>query len=881
MKTIFTYLALVLSFTIYHPVVNAKDIYSVKLDKGWIVFSSQKVDVAGSTISKPGFILNNSYKTDIPKTILAALVENGVYKDPYVGVNLSKISQEPFQYPWWYRKEFNINETGKKNNYRLTLEGINYKADLWLNGEKVAGNDSIEGPFGIFTFDVTKYIVTGKNVIAIEIFPPRPHDFTIGFVDWNPSPPDHSMGLWRGVKLKKTGIVSLDDVFIKTKINKITLDEAELTISGTLKNYSNQKVDVAVKGSFEINKIFSKSFTIDPNSEFEFIISTLDDSNLKLSNPHLWWPNNMGEHCLYTLAIQADVENKISDKQNIRFGIREVEDFINEKGYRGYKINGKKIVIKGAGWVDDLFLNDSDTKVIDQVKYAKQMNLNTLRLEGFWGKNETLYNAADENGILIMVGWSCQWDWKEYCDREETQYSCVTLPKDIELQTWAFNQQVKWLRNHPSIFVWVLGSDKYPNPELMKKSTAYLNRTDTTRPRLLSAAGIKITKEDNADSIYDAPRVKMLGPYLYEPPKYWYVDTTHGGAYGFNTETGPGPQVPPIESLKKMLPKKDLWPIDSVWNYHCGKGEFGNLDRYLNIFNKRYGKASSVEEFAMKSQMSNYEAMRPMFESFGVNKFNSTGVIQWMFNSAFPEMYWQLFDSYLMPNGAFYGAMKGCQPLNIVYNYKDKNIYAVNDYYKDFNGIKSDIKILNADSKVIYEKEKEFSIDENSSKIIIDLPELNDTSKLFFINLALKDNSGNPISDNFYWISSKEDSLDFINSRWFYTPMKSYADLKEINNLPKTTIGYSEKYSTKNDEQNIEVTLYNNSDKLAFFIELKVVDQKTGKSFLPIYWTDNYISLLPHSRKKITGTFRMPNSKRSPQLIINGWNVSKLNKEKI
>ena len=220
-----------------------------------------------------------------------------------------------------------------------------------------------------------------------------------------------------------------------------------------------------------------------------------------------------------------------------------------------------------------------------------------MRLEGFWGKNETLYNAADENGILIMVGWSCQWDWKAYCNRDETQYSCISLPKDIELQSRAFDQQVKWLRNHPSIFVWVLGSDKYPNPELMKKITAYLNRTDTTRPRLLSAGGIKITKEENADSIYDAPRVKMLGPYLYEPPNYWYSDTTHGGAYGFNTETGPGPQVPPIESLKKMLPEKDLWPIDSVWDYHCGKNEFGNLERYINIFNKRYGEASSTEEF--------------------------------------------------------------------------------------------------------------------------------------------------------------------------------------------------------------------------------------------------------------------------------------------
>src|ERR1039457_1725371 len=208
MKTIFTCLALFLSFTIYHPAINAEDIYSENLNNGWIIFSSQKTDAAGSAISKPGFILNNSYKTDIPKTILAALVENGVYKDPYTGLNLSKISQEPFQYPWWYRKEFNIKETGKKNNFLLTLEGINYKADLWLNGEKVAGNDIIEGPFGIFTFDISKYIVTEKNVIAIEIFPPKSGDFTIGFVDWNPSPPDHSMGLWRGIKLKKTGIVS-------------------------------------------------------------------------------------------------------------------------------------------------------------------------------------------------------------------------------------------------------------------------------------------------------------------------------------------------------------------------------------------------------------------------------------------------------------------------------------------------------------------------------------------------------------------------------------------------------------------------------------------------------------------------------------------------
>ena len=211
-------------------------------------------------------------------------------------------------------------------------------------------------------------------------------------------------------------------------------------------------------------------------------------------------------------------------------------------------------MIKGAGWVDDLMLNDSDQKVKDQVRYAKHMNLNTLRCEGFWGRNETLFNAADENGILIMIGWSCQWDWTGYCGREETKYSCVTTPEDIELQSREFNDQVVWLRNHPSIFVWALGSDKYPNPQLMKRVTEYLDKSDPTRPRLISTQWIEVTKEENVDNIYEDSRVKMFGPYAYEPPIYWYIDTTHGGAYGFNTETGPGPQVPPLESLKKMLP---------------------------------------------------------------------------------------------------------------------------------------------------------------------------------------------------------------------------------------------------------------------------------------------------------------------------------------
>ncbi len=863
-------LLLLSSMLLNIPTLNAKDISETSFSSNWVIFSSEKTNSGGKEISSPGFKTNESYNTNVPKTIFAALVESGVYKDPYFGENLLKISREPFQQPWWYRKEFEISDI-KNVNYQLTLEGVNYKADLWMNGKKVAGNEKIEGVFGRFTFNITDYIVNGKNVIAIEVFPPKFGDFTLGFVDWNPSPPDNNMGLWRGVILKKTGKVSLDNIFVITKVNEKTLNEAELTIKGKLTNFSNNKIEVEIKGSFGKDRKFSKMVSLNPDSQSEFSISEEDAADLKIINPHLWWPNNLGDPYLYNLSIQADVDNNISDKENLRFGIREVEDYINEIGQRGYKINGKKIVIKGAGWVDDMMLNDSDEKVTEEVQYARHMNLNALRCEGFWGRDEALFNAADENGILIMIGWSCQWDWKGYCGRDESKYSCVTSPKDIDLQSKEFNDQVVWLRNHPSIFVWALGSDKYPNPELMRKTTEYLNKSDNTRPRLISTAWIEVSKEENKDNIYQDSKVKMLGPYAYEPPIYWYVDTSHGGAYGFNTETGPGPQVPPAESLRKMMPAVNLWPIDSVWNFHCGRNEFSNLNHFLNIFNNRYGKASSVENFAMKCQISNYEAMRPMFESFGVNKFKSTGVIQWMFNSAWPEMYWQLFDYYMMPNGAFYGAMKGCQPLNIVYNYKDKNIYVVNDFIKSFEGIKASVKIFNPDSKLIYEKEKDISIAENTSKKIIDLPDLKDEPNLYFVNLELKDSSSNLISDNFYWIPAKEDVLDFKNSEWFYTPVKTAADLKEINNLPNATINYKAKFSA--NDQSVEVTLENTSDKIAFFIDLKVVDEKTGESFLPVFWSDNYISILPHSKKAIKGTFKNPLNKKT-RLIINGWNIN-------
>ena len=437
----------------------------------------------------------------------------------------------------------------------------------------------------------------------------------------------------------------------------------------------------------------------------------------------------------------------------------------------------------------------------------------------------------------------------------------------MELVTSYLRDQVVWLRNHPSIFLWALGSDMLPRPELEKKYYDILEEIDPTRPTLASC-GYAVSEVSGPSA------VKMNGPYDYVTPNYWYVDKNHGGAFGFNTETGPGPQPPPLESIKKMIPEDHLWPIDDYWNYHCGRNEFNTLNRYNNALNHRYGAPVSLEEYIQKAQVANYEAIRAMFEAFGVNKYNSTGIIQWMLNSAWPELYWQLYDYYLMPNGAFYGTKAASRPVNIVYNYGDKNIYIVNDRFSPLENLKVEVQVLNIDSRVVFKKDCQVSIGENMSKKIFEIPEISELSPVYFIDLKLKDGDGKKISENFYWLSTKKDVLDEEGTLWFVTPNKEFADFTALNDLPEIEINAKYHFKDLGKAQEIQVTLENPSDAIAFFIELNVFGKESGNSILPIFWEDNYISLLPGETREINARFSREDLKdQQPGFKLSGWNV--------
>jgi exo-1,4-beta-D-glucosaminidase len=840
--------------------------YDLPLADGWFIRSSAEVQGDGAAVSGLGLDMAGWVKASVPTTVLAALRANGEYADIFTGKNMEAVPADRFLSSWWFRKEFDLPADRGLACARIGFDGINYRADIWLNGRRIASKDEVYGSFRTFDLDISKDAKPGRNVLAVEIFPPQTGDFTIGFVDWNPKPPDQNMGLWRPVTLRLSGPVSIEQPFVTSKVDLETLAEADLTISADAWNHMDQPVSGILQAELE-GAVFSQEVSLGPNEKKSVVFGSVQFPGLKIKEPRLWWPHNLGDPNLYSVKLSFQARKLISDEESVTFGIREVGDYFNEQGHRGFTVNGQKILIRGGGWVDDLFLTEDPRDLEAKVKYTKHMNLNTIRLEGFWGSGPALYDLCDRAGVLLMAGWSCQWEWENYAGKPDDDFGSIKTPEDMELIARSLNDQILLWRNHPSIFVWMLGSDKLPRPELERKYDEVLKACDPSRPAVMSAKGLR-------SEISGPTGVKMNGPYDYVPPVYWFEDTRNGGAFGFNTETGPGPQPPPLDSLKKMLPADHLWPIDDVWDYHCARNEFGSLDRYNEALGRRYGKPKDLDDYVRKAQVVNYEAMRAMFEAFAAHRPVTTGVIQWMLNAAWPKLYWQLYDYYLMPNGAFYGAKKASRPVHILHHPLNNGIYVINDRLGHFSGGKAHIRVFDLESREVFTDVKDVDVTPNSATVITTLPAIKGLSSVYFLDLKLVDNGGGLVAENFYWLPAKRDVMNYAATEWFVTPIKEFADLTALNRLPPVTLKVMSSFEPTENEQQVRVTLQNPSDKIAFFVNLDVVGRQSGRAILPIYWDDNCVSLLPGESKTLTATFDPADLQGDePVVRVDGWNV--------
>ena len=835
------------------PIAQDKDIM---ITDGWAIQASSKVAEDGNIISLTETDCAEWYKASVPSTVMGALTaENGLYADAFTGKNYKEIDKEQFNEPWWYRTTFEIPALKEGQRVELEFDGISYRADVWLNGKKIASADELFGPFRQFSYDVTDAIQE-SNCLAVKVHRWQKGEFNIGFVDWNPRPVDESMGIFRPVWLRYSNQVSIQNPVVRTQVDTAELDEAWLTVETVLCNMDSKPVKGKLCGKFD-GKSFQLPVELAAGESRKITLTPDDRRVLHVKNPRLWWCHNLGTPEMYSMDLSFVIDGQVSDAQTIDFGIRQIDSYLTPENYRGFILNGKKVLIKGAGWTDDIFLRNPDNRNALEVSYVKDMNMNAIRFEEVWGTSQNIYDECDRQGIFALVGWSCHWEWEVYTGKPNDRNGCISTEEDIDLISESFRDQILWLRNHPSIIGWYAASDMLPRPALEQRYLDILAEIDTTRPYMVHAGSAKSALSGPAG-------MKMWGPYEWQAPYYWYTEEGKGNAVGFNTEIGIGAQLPVKESLMKFIPEDKLWPVGEEYDYHTttSREALHDLNELKTVIEKRMGGAKDLDDFLRKAHFIDYEGTRAMIEAHRVNVPRSTGVIQWMLNSAWPSLYWQMYDWYMVPVSAYWSVKKGCTPQQLIYNYGDNHIYAVNDEKQDME-LRAHMMAYGLDGKLMCDASAEADMPMGSSTRLFEVPGLEDDVN--FIFLTLEDMKGNVVARNEYVIAKNKDEHEWSKYRWWRTQVKTYADFSSLNSLSHADVAVD----VEKDGDTIKVKLNNSAPVVAFFIRMTVKDAE-GEIVVPSFWSDNLITLAPG--QELTYTCKTPQSE-SKTLEISGWNI--------
>ena len=829
---------------------------------------------SGEAISTPGFAAKGWHSAEIPGTVVGALVSDKTLPDPNYAMNLKAFpgvvlngeqpfsnldmpADSPFRCSHWFRLEFEAPGEYANKQAWLHFLGINYRANIWVNGKKIADSADVAGAYRAYEFNIKSLLRAKQNGLAVEVFAPEKNDLGLTWVDWNPTPPDKDMGIWREVYLTGSGDISLRHPFVQSKLGP-EYKTAALTLSAEVRNSADHLVTALVHVEVAGEEL-QQSVELAANETKIVRFSAEQSAQLTLAHPRLWWPYQMGEPYLYTAKFRVESSKEISDIANLDFGIREVTSELTDKGHRLFKVNGKRVLIRGAAWAPDMLLRWSSKKVDADLEYTKHMGLNAIRLEGKVDRKE-FFDKTDRLGILVMPGWIC-------CDMWE--HWRTWTPETKKIAAASLVDQIKSLRTHPSVFVWLYGSDNPPPPEIENMYLGILKELEWPNPAVSSASAIPTTVTGDSG-------VKMTGPYEYEPPMYWLVDKEAGGAYGYNTETSPGPAIPTKESLAKFIPKDHLWPIDEYWNFHAGRERFETVNVFTEALNKRYGTATSLDDYERKAQAQAYDNERSLFEAYGRNKYVSTGVIQWMLNNAWPSLIWHLYDYYLVPGGGYFGTKKAQEIVHVQYSYDDHSVAVVNGTYEDLKGLKVTARLYNIDAKEVAAKDATLDVPADASVKALDLARPESLSTTYFLKLQLHDAAGKLLSDNFYWLSTKPDTMDWAARQdTAYTPQKDFGDLTGLNALPQVKLELRADRRNAAGKGTVRLRVKNTSTSVAFQVHARLTVGKGGDDLVPVFWDDNYISLLPGEERSVSATFDASDlNGKEPALEVTGYNVA-------
>jgi exo-1,4-beta-D-glucosaminidase len=519
---------------------------------------------------------------------------------------------------------------------------------------------------------------------------------------------------------------------------------------------------------------------------------TPDDFDaLVVDHPDLWWPYTMGNPDLYDLALEFIQNGTVTTSSATRFGIRTVaqaRDSGDPQGADGggnfyLKINGRDFLVRGATYTPDLLYRYDPDRDAAILRYAKDLGVNMLRLESKIS-SARFVEQADELGIPLMYGWMCcnQWEkWQQWDD------------EDRRVATESLRSQIEVLRSHPSVFVWANGSDGRPPEDLR---TAYRTIIDDLHWQNATVDTVSAFARDPAGKpLWDG--IQMSGPYTWRPPTYWFSGR-YGAARGSSAEQGDNEHIPPYASLRQFIPPDKMWPINDTWYFHAGTApQNSTLSNVRRVIDRRYGLSTGAQMFADKAQLAHYEATRAQFESFAANGWDGHKMtIYWMLNSHWPSFFGNIFDYYLRPGGAYYGAKQGLRPLSVVFDsyatgdHRQAKVTVVNQSPDAKSDLRVRVRTYDLSGRLRDDRAADgIDIASGGTVTALTLPPGPADSRVFFVRCELLDAGGGVLAENVYWQSQVIDDVGAPeNDDAFQTSQYSYADMTALNTMPKPTL---------------------------------------------------------------------------------------------
>lgn len=846
----------------------------------WRMRKAGEVTAAPELISKAGFDVKDWMSAIVPGTVLNSLVHNKVYPEPYFGLNnklernlipdLYKAGREFYTY--WFRTEFDVPVDYDKKIIWLQVDGINYRAEIWVNGF-LLGNMS--GMFKPDYINITDFAKVGeKNALAIKVYPVDVPG-TIAYKEWgaangeyhnggdgniglnttmlmsagwdftfNDGIRDRNTGIWKSVSLYATDRVALRHPFVKSELAKPRYDSAKQTVSVEVTNPTQGDVTCVIKGEIVGENIsFSRTVRLFRGETKEVVFTWKEFPQLVIDKPRLWWPLNKGSQELYRLKMTASIRGQVSDEVSTRFGIREITSDQNTPDKsRQFYVNGKKIFIRGTNWIPEAMLRHSDERTYAELRYTRQSGINLIRM---WGggiaESDYFFQLCDEMGLLV---------WQEFWMTGDTKH-----PHDKDLYLSNVEATVKRLRNHPSLAYYVSSNESTEMPGAKDLILAL----DGTR-------GYQMQSE--CDGIHDGSPYKQVNPMQH----YENTASDRGSRVdGFNPEYG-APTLPTVETLREVMDEKDLWPINKeVWDYHDGGGFHLMSTMYTDLTN-HYGKSSSIDEFAKKGQLVGAMNAKSIWEVWNYNKHEygdryASGLLFWYHNCPVSQVCARMWDYSLEPTASLYHTQNALEPLHAQFDYLKNTVSVCNDYYRTFRDYRVSAEVYDMNTRKVWQKSQRVDIPEDgvvNDVFTIDFPK--DITQVHFIKLRLMDEQGKEVSNTFYWRSN-----DKYEGRKTLTGPTS-SGFEPLAELKEAKLSVKSRQILTDDSQMVELNVKNPSSRLAFFIQLQYLDGQ-GKPVRPSFYTDNFFSLLPGESRKITIETAVGKLPEEGRIVIKGWNV--------